>query len=175
MPLPAGYTLNSPTQPSGVNLPPGYTLDQPLHPAHQEALGLIDQLRNYADTALAPNTNGSHPIENTLLGAAHGVSNLVLHPVKSLLENGSAPGNYPGMAYTGYQPADEANAQNPATAPLVQNAAAAVSAAKNNPAYTAGSIAGPLLATAGAAKGVGAILPDDIVPGQNYAPSHANA
>lgn len=116
--------------------------------------GIIDEMRNFADTAFSPNTNGSHPIENTLLGAAHGISNMVLHPVKSLLENGSVPGNYPGMAYTGYKPADEANANNPATDGMVQNAQSSIDAAKKNPAYAIGSVAGPLLATAGVAKGI---------------------
>lgn len=127
---------------------------QTIPPAHQEALGLIDQLRNYADTTFAPNTNGSHPIENALRGAAHGISNMVLHPVNSILNSGGSSGNYPEAVYTGYQPADKANANNPSTTPLVQNAQANIDAAKRNPAYTAGSILGSLAATAGAAKGI---------------------
>jgi hypothetical protein len=124
----------------------------PLPPAHQEALGLIDQARNWVDTNLAPK-DGTHPVENTLLGAAHGVANMALHPVKTFMSGASA-GNYPGAAYTGYKPVDEANANTSTTQPLVQSAADSIAAAKQNPAYAAGSVIGPMVATAGLAKGI---------------------
>jgi hypothetical protein len=155
-PRPLSGPIGSPSD-SGV--PAGLQGPASASPVRDEIL------QNLAPIAGAKN----HAVDlrplNLPLGMAHGVAQMVLHPVDSVqamaqaLPNVSSNG-YTGSAYTGNDQTDQDNADALVGSPNAQaSALGTIKAFKEDPISTTGNLLGPALLMYGLNKGLGLITP----------------